>query len=66
VYCFYLFQILALLLALPEASSVFLSLQSEFIAAACSDDFVAGTNTSLLVFLSFADVISTFFPTFFL
>jgi hypothetical protein len=30
------------LLALPEASQVFLSLQSEFLAAACSDDFIAG------------------------
>lgn len=44
LFLFCLHQILALLLALPEASSVFLSLQSEFIAAACSDDFIAGTQ----------------------
>jgi len=34
-------KVLSLLLALPEAGTAFLALQSEFVAAACSDDFIA-------------------------
>ena len=34
-----------MLLALPEGGRTFLALQSEFMVAACSDDFIAGKCT---------------------
>jgi hypothetical protein len=40
-------QVLSALLAQPEGGRAFLALQTEFLVAACSDDFIAGKTVIL-------------------